>query len=247
MRFAIRVALCAGCSSFAVSLPHCRIRPTISNRSRAPAKRWMEHLGRGLVAMYEGDGKVFVSWRLLGTDPDDIAFHLYRKSGDAEAVRMTKAPLNTATSYRDTGVDLAKAVSYFVRPVANGEEGEASAGFTLPANAPVRSYLRVPLKTQPGHRPNDAAVGDLDGDGEYEIIVKQDDAARRDNSQGGTTDEPILEAYKLDGTLLWRINLGKNIREGAHYTQFLVYDLDGDGRAEVVCKTADGTVDGTGK
>ena len=69
----------------------------------------------------------------------------------------------------------------------------------------------------------------------------------RDNSQRGVTDEPILEAYKLDGTFLWRINLGKNIREGAHYTQFIVYDLDGDGRAEVVCKTADGTVDGAGK
>ena len=69
----------------------------------------------------------------------------------------------------------------------------------------------------------------------------------RDNSQRGTTTEPILEAYKLDGTLLWRINLGKNIREGAHYTQFMVYDLDGDGRAEVACKTADGTVDGAGK
>ena len=89
----------------------------------------------------------------------------------------------------------------------------------------------------------DASVGDLDGDGEYEIVVHK--VGRRDNSQDGETTEPIFDAYRLDGTRLWRINLGKNIREGAHYTQFMVYDLDGDGRAEFACKTADGTVDGT--
>ncbi|MDQ3013359.1 MAG: rhamnogalacturonan lyase, partial [Acidobacteriota bacterium] len=97
-----------------------------------------------------------------------------------------------------------------------------------------------------GYTPNDASAGDLDGDGEYEIVLHQ--AGRgRDNSQAGLTDAPVLQAYKLNGTLLWTINLGKNIREGAHYTQFLVYDLDGDGRAEIACKTADGTMDGKGK
>jgi rhamnogalacturonan endolyase len=86
----------------------------------------------------------------------------------------------------------------------------------------------------------------LDGDGRYEIVLHQVGRGR-DNSQSGVTGEPILEAYRLDGRLLWRINLGRNIREGAHYTQFMVYDLDGDGRAEVACKTADGTVDGAGQ
>jgi len=96
------------------------------------------------------------------------------------------------------------------------------------------------------YRPGDASIADLDGDGEYEIVLHQ--APRgRDNAQSGTTGEPIFEAYKLDGTFLWRINLGKNIREGAHYTQFMVYDLDGDGKAEFACKTADGTIDGQGK
>ena len=89
-------------------------------------------------------------------------------------------------------------------------------------------------------------MADLDGDGDYEIVIHM--AGRgRDNASNGPTDPPILHAYKRDGTLLWSINLGKNIREGAHYTQFMVYDLDGDGKAEVACKTADGTVDGKGR
>lgn len=93
---------------------------------------------------------------------------------------------------------------------------------------------------------NDASVGDLDGDGQYEIILKWEPNNAKDNSHSGYTDEVFIDAYKLDGTLMWRIGLGKNIRAGAHYTQFMVYDLNGDGKAEVVMKTADGTVDGTG-
>ena len=91
----------------------------------------------------------------------------------------------------------------------------------------------------------DASAGDLDGDGEYEIVVKQEQRPR-DNSQKGATGETKLEAYKLDGTFLWRINLGKNIREGAHYTQFTVYDFDNDGSAELAVKTAPGTKAGDG-
>jgi rhamnogalacturonan endolyase len=219
--------------------------PSNSQSSGPRPKRVMERLGRGVVAINQGDGKVFVSWRLLGTEPDEIAFNLYRKSGDGEVVRLNKQPLAKATCYQDAGADLRKPVAYFVRPVLHGEEQAASAPFVLPAGAPAQPYLSIPLKTLPGHTPNDASVGDLDGDGEYEIVVKQE-MRPRDNSRKGTTGETKLEAYKLDGTFLWRINLGKNIREGAHYTQFLVYDLDGDGRAEVMCKTADGTVDGAG-
>jgi rhamnogalacturonan endolyase len=208
--------------------------------------RQMEHLGRGLVAIHPEQGKVFLSWRLFGTDPDGIAFNVYRRSGDGEPVKLNDRPLTKATCFTDPTADLSKPTAYFVRPVLDGKEREPSAPFQLPANPPVRAYLSIPLKTLPGHTPNDAAVGDLDGDGEYEIVLKQEQRPR-DNSQRGTTGETKLEAYRLDGTFLWRINLGKNIREGAHYTQFLVYDLDGDGKAEVLCKTADGTVDGTGK
>ena len=206
----------------------------------------MENLGRGVVAINEGDGKVFVGWRLLGTDPEPVAFNVYRSIGDGPPVKQNPEPLRRSTSFQDRAAAPDQANTYFVRPVLEGRELEPSAAFVLPAHSPARPYLVVPLQTPEGCTPNDASVGDLDGDGEYEIVLHQ--APRgRDNSQRGTTGEPIIHAYKLDGTLLWRINLGKNIREGAHYTQFLVYDLDGDGKAELVCKTADGTVDGAGK
>jgi len=212
----------------------------------AGAQRQMEKLGRGMVAINQGDGKVYVGWRLLGTDPQDIAFNLYRSTGGREAVKLSDRPITQSTNYADTGVDLSRSNAYFVKPVLKGREQEASASFTLPANAPVKPYISIPLQTPDGCTPNDASVGDLDGDGEYEIVLHQ--APRgRDNARRGTTDEPIFEAYKLNGTFLWRINLGKNIREGAHYTQFMVYDLDGDGKAEFACKTADGTVDGKGE
>ncbi len=210
------------------------------------AQRQMEALGRGVIAVNQGEGKVFISWRLLGNDPEATSFNLYRATAGAKPVKLNAKPLTEVTYFVDENADLTIAVSYFVRPVINGREREASKSFTLPANAPARQYLSIPLQTPQGYAPNDASVGDLDGDGEYEIIVHQSGRGR-DNSQAGMTDQPILEAYKLDGALLWRINLGKNIREGAHYTQFMVYDLDGDGKAEVACKTADGTVDGKGK
>lgn len=212
----------------------------------AVEERQMEKLGRGLVAINQGDGKVFVSWRLLGTDPDAIAFNLYRATDGSRPVKLNDQPITTTTSFLDAKADLTRSNSYFIRPVLNRREQLASAQFKLPANAPPRQYLSIPLQTPQGYTPNDASVGDLNGDGEYEIVLHQTGRGR-DNSQAGLTDPPVLEAYKLDGTLIWRINLGKNIREGAHYTQFMIYDLDGDGKAEVVCKTADGTVDGKGK
>ena len=111
-----------------------------------------------------------------------------------------------------------------------------------------RDYLDVPIipaggSTRRGlHLPaNDASVGDLDGDGQYEIVLKWDPSNAKDNSQSGYTGNVYVDAYRLDGTRLWRIDLGRNIRAGAHYTQFQVYDYDGDGRAEVAMKTADGT------
>ena len=210
------------------------------------AQRQMERLGRGVVAVPRAGGEVFVGWRLLGTDPNHIAFNLFCQRGAETAIKLNAEPITSATHFIDRVPMLDQSMSYFVRPVLNDIEQPASEPFILKPEAATMPSLRVPLQTPVGYTPNDASVGDLDGDGEYEIVLHQ--AARgRDNSQAGMTEPPILQACKLDGTLLWTINLGRNIREGAHYTQFMVYDLDGDGRSEVACKTADGTVDGTGK
>ena len=208
--------------------------------------RLMENLDRGVVALNQGAGKVFVSWRLLGTESPDTGFNLYRTTGTAAPVKLNAAPLTQGTNFEDTGVDLSRSVAYSVRAVIVGSEQAAGRPFTLPANAPARPYLAIPLHKIEGYIVTDISPADLDGDGEYELIVHQSSRGR-DNSQPGFTGTPILQAYKLDGTMLWQIDLGKNIREGSHYTQFMVYDLDSDGRAELVCKTGDGSVDGMGK
>ncbi|WP_281254500.1 rhamnogalacturonan lyase [Paenibacillus rigui] len=208
-------------------------------------KRQMEFLDRGLVAVKTNDG-VFVSWRLLGTEPSGISFNLYR---DGKKVNMT--PITISTNYLDTSGTSAS--TYTVRAVVNGKEQPSSDK----VNVWGGSYLDVPLhKPADGVNPdgstftynaNDASVGDVDGDGQYEIILKWDPSNSKDNSQSGVTGDVFVDAYKLDGTFLWRISLGRNIRAGAHYTQFMVYDLDGDGKAEVAMRTADGAVDGAGK
>jgi len=220
--------------------------PVVSGADAKAPMRQMEKLGRGVVALRQEKGGVWVGWRLLGTDPEGIAFNVYRAAGTAAPVKLNKEPVGGATDWIDATADFAAANTYSVRPVVDGREGAAGGAFTLPANAAAKPYLSIPLRTPEGCSPNDASVGDLDGDGEYEIVLHQVGEGH-DNAHSGMTTEPILQAYKLDGTFLWQINLGKNIREGAHYTQFMVYDLDGDGRAEVVCKTAAGTVDGAGK
>lgn len=195
--------------------------------------------------MRHSKDSVFVTWRMRGTDADDIAFNLYRTSGNT-SIRLNGQPITKTTNYIDTKADFTQVNAYFVKSIIKGKETESSKAFTLPANAPVRPYLSIPLQNPQGYKPNDASVGDLDGDSEYEIVLHQTGRGR-DNASPGFTDPPVFQAYKLDGTILWTINLGKNIREGAHYTQFIVYDLDGDGRAEVAMKTADGTIDGKGK
>lgn len=204
----------------------------------------MERLGRGLVAMQTGQG-VFLSWRLLGTEPAAVRFNVYRDGRRLTAEPQALTNLVDAQGRADS--------LYTVRAVVAGRE--------LPAEAAVapwaQPYLRVPLQKPAGgstpdgvaysYDANDGSVADLDGDGQYELIVKWQPSNAHDNSQRGHTGPTLLDAYKLDGTRLWRIDLGPNIRAGAHYTSFVAYDFDGDGRAEVMMKTADGTVDGAGK
>jgi hypothetical protein len=186
-----------------------RFNATASGPSSAAAPRQMERLGRGVVAVNQGEGKAFVSWRLLGTEPDSIAFNIYRMTGSGQPVKLNTTPLTQATCYQDSGVDFSQPVSYTVRAVLNDQEQRASAPFKFPANAPVRQYLSIPLQAGRGV-PNDASVGDLNGDGEYEVVLKREDGSR-DNSRGGVTGSTTLEAYALDGTFMWKIDLGKNI------------------------------------
>jgi rhamnogalacturonan endolyase len=207
-------------------------------------QRKMEFLDRGMVGVKTTNNSVFLSWRLLGTDDFDTAFAIYRQEGNGIQKKLNNAPLTKGTNFLDDRVDLSKDVTYILDIVAGGKEKEV-AKLTLSKDQKVQQYLNIPLRTPKGYTPGDVSVGDLDGDGTYELIVHQTGVGH-DNAHNGMTSEPIFQAYKLDGTFLWEINLGKNIREGAHYTQFMVYDLDSDGRAELVCKTADGTKDAQG-
>ncbi|MDQ0113428.1 rhamnogalacturonan lyase family protein [Paenibacillus harenae] len=206
--------------------------------------RGMEYLNRAPVAVKQEEGN-YIGWRLLGLDPETIAFNLYR-----DGVKVNDTPITGSTNYVDAGgTDDSR---YRITSVSNGAEQPASKEFGVWQ----QEYLSVPLQkpadayTKDGqpytYSAGDASAGDLDGDGEYEIVMLWSPSNSKDNSQAGYTGLVYMDAYKMDGTRLWRINLGPNIRAGAHYSPFMVYDLDGDGRAEVTLKTADGTVDGQG-
>lgn len=197
------------------------------------AQSYMENLSRGLIAVKTSNG-YFLSWRLLGHEDYETSFNVYKGSQ-----KLNSQPITDATCYEDKS---AESGEYSVSAIVGGTEQKSNkAEFTLSNN-----YIEITLKNASGYTAGDASCGDLDGDGIYEIILKEEKNPQ-DNSNDGVTGEPKLSAYKLDGTLLWKIDLGVNIREGAHYTQFMVYDLDGDGIAEIACKTAPGTKDGTGK
>ena len=200
----------------------------------------MERLDRGVVALPGNGGGEFVSWRLLGTDDEAAtAFQVLR---DGVNVSGT---ITRSTCFVDAK---GRAGSrYRVVTLRHGEAVDTTEAVTPWANP----YLALKLDRPAGgpgygYSPNDCSVGDVDGDGRYEFIVKWDPSNSKDNSQKGKTGRVYLDAYRLDGTRLWRIDLGPNIRAGAHYTQFLVYDFDGDGKAELICKTAPGSVDGGG-
>lgn len=222
----------------------------------ASSQKIMEKLDRALMGIPCGDGVVYIGWRFLGSDPADIAFNLYRAADEGDPVKLNNEPISATTDFVDSTVDLERHNTYYLRPVLEGEERKEEKPFVLPASSAVQQYFSIPLQIPPSgeidgqkfsYSANDASVGDLDGDGAYEVILKWDPSNSRNPPQTGLTGNQIIDAYKMDGTLLWRIDLGKNVRSGAAYTQFLVYDFDGDGKAEMICKTADGTVDGTGK
>ncbi|WP_125778185.1 carbohydrate-binding protein [Antribacter gilvus] len=194
----------------------------------------VEALTRGVTVVPSGTGNL-VSWRLLGTDAQNVAFNVYR-----DGQKLNASPITGATNYLDTS----STGTYTVAAVTNGTEGARSG---TEARFGSGGYLDIPI-SRPSitYSANDVSVADLDGDGDYEYVVKWYPDNAKDNSQSGVTENTLIDAYTLQGTRLWRIDLGRNIRSGAHYTQFQVYDYDGDGDAEIAMKTADGTRDGRG-
>ncbi|WP_290747024.1 carbohydrate-binding protein [Fibrobacter sp. UBA4309] len=223
-------------------------------QSAGAAPRQMENLTRGLTVANVGSG-VLVSWRLLGTEAPDTEFNLYRDGTKIASIGKT-----AGTNYLDKD---GKATSkYTVAAVVGGKEGEKVAAEVVFTDSKKEGSVSFPYKVLKldvpasqkmpdgstcNYTPNDMSVGDLDGDGQLDLVLKWDPSNAQDNSKDGYTGSVFVDGMKLDGTRLWRIDLGKNIRAGAHYTQFMVYDLDGDGIAEIVMKTSDGTVDGKGK
>ncbi len=210
-----------------------------ANAAYGTGKNVMEALDRGLNAINTGNG-MMVSWRFNANDADNAVFKLYR---DNTLIYTSDA--GKATCYLDkSGSSNSK---YKVETIVNGQVVSTDS-CDLISN---KAYFDIPMKVPTGndctYSPNDCSVGDVDGDGQYEIFVKWDPSNQKDNSQSGYTGNVYIDCYTLEGKQLWRIDLGKNIRAGAHYTQFLVADFDCDGKAEMTCKTADGTVDGTGK
>lgn len=214
--------------------------PPVLNGSRQ-----VEYLDRALCAVNTSNGTL-VSWRSLGTDPEDTTFKLYR---NGELIRTVAA--DEPTTYLDTTGNAS--ASYTLETFIQGTKSDISQ-LTASING---DYMEVKLNKPSGmsmpdgtwceYTASDCSIGDVDGDGKYELFVKWDPDNSKDNSQSGYTGNVYIDCYTLEGKQLWRIDLGRNIRAGAHYTQYMVYDFDGDGKAEMICKTADGTVDGTGK
>ncbi|SEK30070.1 hypothetical protein SAMN05216359_101346 [Roseateles sp. YR242] len=218
----------------------------------ASTGRQMEKLGRGVVAVRTGTKTALVTWRLLGLDPSGIAFNVYRSAAGAAAVKLNDAPITSSTNFQDTTLDGTVANAYSVRPVIDGVEQTASAAFTMAAGTETGPVIRIPISDPlAGYTTKYLWVGDLDGDGEYDFVIDRHSPYSTTEYATGTGHQ-FLEAYKRDGTRLWQIDMGPlstylyNIHPSAAtlgvgmYDGVTVYDLDGDGKAEVILKIADG-------
>ncbi len=215
--------------------------------SQVSGMNQLENLGRGLVVSRASKGN-FISWRLLATDDASTTFDVLRDS------ILLKGNINKSTNHTDTYGTVNH--KYQVVTKVDGEPVDTTAAVAPWGNVYYQLHLDMPTANGYTYSPNDCSVGDVDGDGEYELFVKWDPSNSKDNSQSGITGNVYLDCYKVDWsqggigttpTKLWRVDLGVNIRAGAHYTQFMVYDFDGDGRAEMMCKTAPGSKDGLGE
>ena len=207
----------------------------------------MEKLTRGLVALPAATGGMFVSWRMMGTDPLTTTFDLLRNG------KLIAADLANCTNYTDP-LGAAKS-RYQVVVKVDGLEVERTE-----AVSPWNNQYKVLQIDRPSdgiddvtgltysYTPNDCAVGDVDGDGTYELILQWQPSNKTDNdNKGKHPGNEYIDCYRMDGEKLWRIDMGVNMLAGDHHTQMLVYDFDGNGRAELILRTAPGTKDGQGR
>lgn len=228
-----------------------KVQPVGSSNNVWGSGIHMEYLNRGLVAANTGTG-MQLTWRILATDAENTSYKLYKNG-----TLLTEVAAGAASNYFDKGgtaadtytidtyvgaacVDKGSPATVF----GTKNSGQSGAYFDINTQKPADQTM--PDGSTCSYTENDCSVGDIDGDGVYEIFVKWDPSNSQDNSKTGYTGTVFIDCYKLDGTLVWRVDLGKNIRAGAHYTQYMVYDFDGDGKCEMICKTADGTKDGKG-
>jgi len=204
------------------------------------AQRQMDKLDRGLVAVQAGPGEVYVSWRLLKDDPKDLAFNVYRQAeGTAQAVRLNDRPISKTCDFTDRGVSRGRYV-YSLRAVKGGKEEQSGPSFTLEVTDKPQPY--VSIKLQGDHTFQKVGIADLNGDGSLDIVIKQPNQ-NIDPYEKYWKPSPStykLEAYTLDGKMRWRYDLGWAIEQGIWYSPYIVYDLDGDGKAEVAVKTGEG-------
>lgn len=195
-----------------------------------------------------GIASALISWRLLKTDPSNVAFDIYKSVDGEMEVKLNEEPISNTTSWVDADIDVSKTNVYRVT-LAN--QAETLCDYTFTSEMAEKFYHEIRLNMNVPdasitYSPDDIQLGDLDGDGELEIVVKREpyDGANQGGWNNGST---LLEAYKMDGTFLWQIDLGINIRSGSHYTSYILYDFDGDGLCEIAFRSSEGTKFGDGK
>ena len=193
-----------------------------------------EELDRGLVAQPTEDGCVYVGWRLLNNDPEGVAFNVYRSIGTAAAQKLNREPIQQSTNFIDSTVTPGTQATYLVRTVTNGREGSPSEEASIGPRDKVSPYLCIKLDGD--HTFQKVGIADLNGDGRYDFVIKQPNANIDPYVEywKPSPDTYKIEAYLHNGRLLWRHDLGWAIERGIWYSPYVVYDLNGDGKAEIV-------------
>jgi len=199
-----------------------------------------EKLDRGLVALPAQGGGVYLSWRLLPEDPKSMAFNVYRREGNGAWAKLNEQPIVKTTDFVDSSAQRGKQYQYAVRAVIAGREKAIEGEATIDLAGGAKPFVAIAL--QGNYTFQKVGIADLDGDGRYDFVIKQpnENIDPYERYWKPSPDTYKLEAYRSDGKFLWRYDLGWAIERGIWYSPYVVYDLDGDGRAEVAAKTGEG-------